>query len=185
MIELARLVEPESRALRKAYEDDIEAVVKKNEELVAKARFALYGTSVYPDATATLRLSFGQVRGWEEAGQPVTPFTHFAGAFDRATGRDPFALPASWIQKKPKIDASTPLDFSSTNDIIGGNSGSPVVDKEGRIVGLVFDGNIHSLGGAYYYDPKDNRTVSVHSSALVEALDKIYGANRIVNELRR
>jgi len=185
MIEFARLVEPESRAVRKAYEDDIEAVVKKNEELVAKARFALSGTSVYPDATSTLRLSFGQVHGWEEGGKPVPPFTNFGGAFERATGRDPFALPASWVQKKAKIDASTPLDFCTTHDTIGGNSGSPVIDKDARIVGLVFDGNIHSLGGAYYYDPKDNRAVSVDSSALMEALDKIYGASRIVSELRR
>jgi V8-like Glu-specific endopeptidase len=113
------------------------------------------------------------------------PVTTFAGAYERATGKDPFALPASWIQKKSKIDLSTPLDFCSTNDIIGGNSGSPVFDKDARIVGLVFDGNIHSLGGDYYYDPKDNRTVAVHSAGLLEALDKIYGATRITSEIKR
>jgi V8-like Glu-specific endopeptidase/molybdenum-dependent DNA-binding transcriptional regulator ModE len=185
MIELARLVEPDARAVRKIYEDDVEAVAKKNHELIAKARFAIYGTSVYPDATATLRLSFGQVRGWDEGGKPVAPITTFAGAFERATGKEPFALPASWLKNKDKIDLSTPLNFTTTNDIIGGNSGSPVLDKEARIVGLVFDGNIHSLGGDYYYDPKDNRMVAVHSAAIVEALDKIYGATRIVNELRQ
>jgi hypothetical protein len=184
MIELARLVEPDARAVRKTFEDEVEAVAKKNHELIARARFAVYGTSVYPDATATLRLSFGQVRGWDEGGKTVTPVTTFAGAFERHTGKDPFALPASWLKNKDKIDPSTPLDFCTTNDIIGGNSGSPVLDRDARIVGLVFDGNIHSLGGDYYYDPKDNRMVAVHSAALVEALDKIYGAARIVNELK-
>ena len=185
MIQFARTVEPDARAVRKTFEDDVESIAKKNHELVAKARFAIYGTSVYPDATQTLRLSFGQVRGWDELGKPVTPITNLGGAFERATGRDPFALPESWVQKKSKLDLSTPLNFCSTNDIIGGNSGSPVIDKDARIVGLVFDGNIHSLGGDYAYDPKDNRMVAVHSAAIVEALDKIYGAGRIVSELKR
>jgi hypothetical protein len=184
MIEFARLVEPESRAVRKTYEDDVEAIVKKNAELIAKARFQVYGTSVYPDATATLRLSFGQVRGWEEAGRKVTPVTTLGGAFDRATGKDPFALPKSWIDNKAKLDLSTPFNFSTTNDIIGGNSGSPVIDREARIVGLVFDGNIHSLGGDYAYDGKDNRAVSVHSAALLETLGNIYNATRIVDEIK-
>jgi hypothetical protein len=184
MIEFARLVEPEARAVRKSYEDDVESVVKKNAELIAKARFQIYGTSVYPDATATLRLSFGQVSGWEEQGKKVTPVTTLGGAFDRATGKDPFALPKSWTDNKAKLDLSTPLNFSTTNDIIGGNSGSPVVDQEGRIVGLVFDGNIHSLGGDYAYDGKDNRCVAVHSAALLETLDKIYSASRIVDEIK-
>ena len=184
MIEFARLVEPEARAVRKSYEDDIESVVKKNAELIAKARFQVYGTSIYPDATGTLRLSFGQVRGWEEAGRKVTPLTTLGGAFDRATGKDPFALPKSWIDNKAKLDLSTPFNFSTTNDIIGGNSGSPVVDKEGQIVGLIFDGNIHSLGGDYAYDGKDNRAVAVHSAALLETLDKIYSASRIAGEIK-
>jgi V8-like Glu-specific endopeptidase/molybdenum-dependent DNA-binding transcriptional regulator ModE len=184
MIEFARLVEPDARAMRKSYEDDIESVVKKNAELIAKARFQVYGTSIYPDATGTLRLSFGQVRGWEEAGRKVTPLTTLGGAFDRATGKDPFALPKSWIDNKAKLDLSTPFNFSTTNDIIGGNSGSPVVDKEGQIVGLVFDGNIHSLGGDYAYDGKDNRAVAVHSAALLETLDKIYNASRIAGEIK-
>jgi hypothetical protein len=184
MIELARLVEPDARALRGSYEDEVEAVVKKNAELIAKARFEVYGTSVYPDATATLRLSFGQVLGWEEAGKAVNPITNLGGAFERATGRDPFALPESWLKNKSRLDLSTPFNFCSTNDIIGGNSGSPVIDQDAQIVGLVFDGNIHSLGGDYLYDPKDNRAVAVHSAALLETLDKVYGAARIVGELR-
>jgi Peptidase S46 len=184
MIEFARLVESDARAVRKTYEDEVEAVIKKNAELLAKARFQVYGTSVYPDATGTLRLSFGQVRGWEEAGRKVTPVTTLGGAFDRATGKDPFALPKSWIDNKAKLDLSTPFNFSTTNDIIGGNSGSPVIDREGQIVGLVFDGNIHSLGGDYAYDGKDNRAVAVHSAALLETLDKIYNASRIVDEIK-
>jgi hypothetical protein len=184
MIELARLVDPEARAIRKTYEDEVEAVVKKNAELIAKARFRILGTSVYPDATSTLRVSFGKVRGWEEGGKAVVPFTTFEGAFERATGRDPFALPKSWVDAKSKLDMSTRLNFCTTNDIIGGNSGSPVIDRDARVVGLIFDGNIHSLGGDYAYDPKDNRAVAVHSAALLEALGKIYRANRIVSELK-
>jgi hypothetical protein len=157
--------------------------MKKNSELIAKARFRIYGTSVYPDATGTLRLSFGQVRGWVEGEKAVAPITDFAGAFERATGRDPFALPKSWLDKKAQLDLSTPLDFCTTNDIIGGNSGSPVVDKDARIVGLIFDGNIHSLGGDYFYDAQKNRAVAVASAGLVHALDKIYGATRILSEL--
>jgi len=184
MIEFVRLIDPDARAVRKSYEDEVEAVVKKNAELIAKARFQIYGTSVYPDATSTLRLSFGQVRGWEEDGKPVVPVTTFGGAFDRATGRDPFALPESWTAKKAKLDLAVPLNFCTTNDIIGGNSGSPIIDREARLVGIIFDTNIHGLGGDYLYDPKNNRSVGVHSAGIVEALDKIYGATRIVNELK-
>jgi hypothetical protein len=184
MIELARAVDPDARAVRRSYEDGVEAVVQKNSELIAKARFLLLGTSVYPDATGTLRISYGQVRGWEENGTPVSPFTTFGGAFERATGREPFLLPPSWLKAKSNIDLKTPLNFVTTNDIIGGNSGSPVIDRDARIVGLIFDGNIHSLGGDYFYAPKDNRAVAVDSRALVEALDKIYGARRIVDELK-
>lgn len=183
LIELMRLVDPDARAVRKAYEDQVESVEKKNGELIAKAAFAVYGTTRYPDATFTLRLAYGSVKGWNEAGHDVNPITTIGGAFDRATGRDPFALPKSWIDAKSKLSLTTPFNFSSTNDIIGGNSGSPVVDKDGRIVGLIFDGNIHSLGGDYGYDPATNRAVAVHSAALVEALDKVYGASRLLEEL--
>ena len=129
MIELARLVDPDARSVRKRFEDEVEAVVKQNSELIAKARFAVLGTSVYPDATATLRLSFGVVKGWEENGKTVSPITHFAGAFERATGQDPFALPPSWLAARARLDLGTPLNFCSTNDIIGGNSGSPVINQ--------------------------------------------------------
>jgi hypothetical protein len=184
MLELARHVDPFARELRKRYEDEVEAIIRKNSELIAKARFAVYGTSTYPDATATLRLSFGQVLGYEDRGRPNTPFTTLRQAFERATGNEPFALPGSWVTAKPRLDLSTPLNFCTTNDIIGGNSGSPVIDRDARIVGLVFDGNIFSLGGDYFYDPERNRAVAVHSNAIVQALDKIYNARRILEDLK-
>jgi hypothetical protein len=185
LILFARAVDPEARAVRREYEERVEGVVKSNSELIAKAKFVAYGTSVYPDATFTLRLSYGSVKGWSEAGQPVNPLTKIRGVFDRATGKEPFALPKSWVDARPKLDLDTPFNFCSTNDIIGGNSGSPVVDKDARIVGLIFDGNIHSLGGEFGFDPASNRAVAVHSSALVHALEKVYGASRVLAELKR
>lgn len=184
LIELMKKIDPDARAIRKRYEDGVEAVESKNGELIAKARFEVYGTSMYPDATGSHRLSFGTIKGYMENGKTVNPVTTFAGAFDRHTGEDPFALPASWLAAKGKLDMSTPFDFASTNDIIGGNSGSPVINKDAEVVGLIFDGNIQSLGGDYGFDAAVNRAVSVHSSALIEALSKIYGASRIVDELK-
>ncbi len=180
---LAKQVDPEARALRKRYEDEVEAVEKKNAELLAQARFDKYGTSVYPDATFTLRLSDGVVKGWNEKGTPVKPFTEIAGAFDRATGFDPFKLPDSWIKAKDQLNGAQRFDFVTSNDIIGGNSGSPMINRKAEVVGLVFDGNIESLGGDYWFDERVNRTVAVHSGAIVEALRKVYGAERIVKEI--
>lgn len=184
LIELARKIDVDARQVRTKYEDNIEGVVKKNSEIIARARFKIYGTRVYPDATFTLRLSFGVVKGWNEDGREVAPLTTIGGAFERATGEPPFALPKSWLAAKNKLDLTTPLDFCSTNDIVGGNSGSPVIDRNAEVVGLIFDGNIHSLGGDYVFDEAKNRAVSVHSSGLLEALDKIYGATRIRDELK-
>ncbi len=184
MIQLARLIDADARAVRKLYEDNVESVERKNGELIAKAEFAVYGSSVYPDATFTLRLAYGSVKGWNEAGREVNPITNLGGAFERATGKEPFALPKSWLDAKSKLNLSTPFNFVSTNDIIGGNSGSPIIDKDARVVGLIFDGNIHSLGGDYGYDPATNRAVSVASAALVETLDKVYGAQRLIAELK-
>ncbi|HEX4803510.1 MAG TPA: S46 family peptidase [Myxococcaceae bacterium] len=184
MIQLARKVDGDARAVRKLYEDDIESVEKKNQELIAKANFEIFGTSHYPDATFTARVSYGQVKGWIENGKPVAPITTMAGAFERNTGREPFALPNSWLGAKSRLNLSTAMNFTTTNDIIGGNSGSPVINKNAEIIGLVFDGNIHSLGGDFGFDEALNRTVAVHSAALLEALGKIYGANRILDELR-
>ena len=183
MIVLARAIDPDSRAVRRMYEDEIESVVKKGSEAIARARIAVEGTSGYPDATFTLRLSYGTVKGWTEGKKVVPPFTTFAGAFERHTGREPFALPRSWLDARPRLDLQVPLNFVATTDIIGGNSGSPMVDRDGRLVGLVFDGNIGSLGGNYGFDEKVNRTVAVDTAGILQALDKVYGANRVLEEL--
>jgi hypothetical protein len=153
---------------------------------VAAAKFELEGKSNYPDATFTLRLTYGSVKGYEENGRHVNPLTTIAGAFERATGRDPFRLPDSWLRAKDngQLNVGTPFNMCTTNDIIGGNSGSPVFDKDRQIVGLIFDGNIQSLGGEYGFDETVNRAISVHSAALMEALDHVYGARRIVSELK-
>jgi hypothetical protein len=186
MIQLAKLVDPDARAIRKWHDEEIETLEISGAEKIAAAKFELEGKSNYPDATFTLRLSYGAVKGYDENGRHVSPITTFAGAFERATGRDPFKLPESWLKanENHQVNTATPLNMCTTNDIIGGNSGSPVFDKGRQIVGLVFDGNIHSLGGDYGFDETVNRTVAVHSAALIEALDHIYGAKRIVSELK-
>jgi hypothetical protein len=183
MIELARALDPDARAIRKKMETEVDGPLKRQQELLAKARFAVYGDTTYPDATFTLRLSYGAVKGWVEGDKPVAPFTTMGGAFDRATGADPFALPDSWIKAKSRLNLDTPLNFVTTNDIIGGNSGSPLVNRKGEVAGLIFDGNIESLGGEYGFDAAVNRSVAVDSAALLEAMDKIYGAGRLVKEL--
>jgi V8-like Glu-specific endopeptidase len=184
MIELARALDPDARAIRKKIETEIDGPMKRQQELLAKARFAVYGDSLYPDATFTLRLSYGTVKGWKEGDHDVAPFTVVGGAFERATGADPFRLPDSWIKAQGKLDLSTPMNVVTTNDIIGGNSGSPLVNRKGEVAGLIFDGNIHSLGGDYGYDPVLNRAVAVDSAVLLEAMDKVYGATRLVKELK-
>ncbi|HEX8441138.1 S46 family peptidase [Archangium sp.] len=183
MLELIRSLEDEARAVRKRYEEEVESVVDKNGELIARARFEAYGTSTYPDATFTLRLSFGQVKGYSEEGKTVEPFTFISGLYERATGEDPFRLPPSWLKAKPHLELQTPFNFVSSNDIIGGNSGSPLFNKEAEIVGIVFDGNIQSLGGEYGFDEAVNRTVSVHSQGILEGLRKVYDARRLLEEL--
>jgi hypothetical protein len=182
-IRFVRAIDPRARELRKRYEAQVEAVESKNFERISKVRFAREGKDTYPDATFSLRLSYGAVKGWTEAGVPVPPFTYIGGAFDRATGADPFRLPDSWIKAKDRLDASKPFNFVSDNDIIGGNSGSPVVAADGRLVGLIFDGNIHSLGGDFWFDDSKNRAVSVDSAAILEAMDKVYGAGALVKEM--
>jgi hypothetical protein len=184
MLELVRSFDAEARAVRQRFETEIDGPLKRQLEALAKARFAVYGESIYPDATFTLRLSYGQVKGYEENGKQIPPLTTLAGAFERHTGAEPFALPKSWLAAKSKLDLSTPFNVATTNDIIGGNSGSPLVNQQGEVVGLVFDGNIQSLGGEYGFDETQNRAVSVHSAAVIEALDKVYGAKRLVEELR-
>jgi hypothetical protein len=153
---------------------------------LAEAIFALQGTSQYPDATFTLRLSFGEVKGYPENGKDVPPFTLLGGAFDHeaANGaKDPYKLPASWHQAKSRLNLGVPFNFVSTADIIGGNSGSPVVNRAGELVGLIFDGNIQSLTADYAYSEVQSRAVSVHSSAIQEAMRVVYGAGALADEL--
>ena len=183
MLEFVRSFDAEARAIRERYEQEVESVVEKNGELIARARFEAYGTSTYPDATFTLRLSFGQVKGYVEDGQQVQPFTFLSGLYERATGEEPFRLPPSWLKARPRLNLQTPFNFVSTNDIIGGNSGSPIFNKDAEIVGIVFDGNIQSLGGEYGFDEATNRTVSVHGEGILEGLRKVYDARRLLEEL--
>lgn len=183
MIALAREIDGESRAVRKIYEDEVQAPVATAQEKIAKARFAVLGTNAYPDATFTLRLSYGAVDGWMENGQKVEPYTQLSRLYERTTGKDPFRLPQVWLDAKDKLDPSTPFCFVTTNDIVGGNSGSPLVDAKGQLVGLAFDGNIHSIAGSFWYDQKMNRTVAVHPAIIIAALKDVYGAQGLVNEL--
>ena len=152
-------------------------------EKIARARFALYGDSLYPDATFTLRLSYGKIAGWSRQGRTVGPFTTFSGLYDRATGQPPFDLDPRWTEARSSLNPNTIFDFSTTNDIIGGNSGSPAIDAKGEVIGAVFDGNIYSLGGDYGYDGALNRSVVVSTGAVTEALHKVYGADALVREL--
>jgi hypothetical protein len=182
MLALALKVDAEARAARKAWEEKVDAVVKKNGELLAEARRVVQGTAGYPDATFTLRVSFGRVRPAEGEESAMTTV---GDLFGRSTGAFPFALSPSWAAARGKIAARTPMNVATTNDIIGGNSGSPLLDKNGDVVGLVFDGNLPSLGGRYFYEPKKNRAVAVHASAIRAALQHVYGAQHILAELDR
>jgi Peptidase S46 len=184
MIRLALDVDAESRAVRKRYEDEVEAPTRLATEKIARARFAIFGTDVYPDATFTLRLNFGAVQGWNEDGTMVEPFTRLERVFERATGQDPFRVPASWEAVKSRLDLKTPFNFATNNDIVGGNSGSPMVNARGEIVGLAFDGNIHSISGAYWFDTARNRTIGVHPAIMREALSKVYAADALLQELQ-
>jgi hypothetical protein len=183
MIRLARLVEPDARAVLDRYKKEVEAVETSATERISRARFLIEGASVYPDATFTLRMTYGAVEGWDEAGKKVGPFATFGALYPRVTGKDPFALPASWLAAKSKLQPGTTINFVATTDITGGNSGSPMVDKNGQLVGLCFDGNIHSIGGSFWFDPTKNRTVAVDSGGMLEALRTVYGADRLVAEL--
>jgi Peptidase S46 len=185
MIEIARAIDPTARQAKKVYEAQEEIKHEAYAE-IAKARFATEGTSTYPDATFTLRLSYGTVRGYEENGKQIPAFTNFEGLYQRSDDHDnnpPFDLPQRWLDKKPNLDVTTPFDFVSDADIIGGNSGSPVVNKAGEFVGIIFDGNIQSLVLDCIYTNKQARAVSVDSAAIIEALRNIYDAQPLVNEL--
>jgi hypothetical protein len=181
-----RRLDPVYRAQRKWYEDEIESSLVAEGNKIAKARFAVWGKSTYPDATFTLRLSYGHVAGYELGTTQVAAFTSFYGLYDRAQGhseKPPFDLAPRVKAAQDKVKLGTRLNFATTNDIIGGNSGSPVVNAKGEYVGLIFDGNIQSLVGRYAYDDTRNRAVAVHSSGILEAMRSIYGMDALADEV--
>jgi len=176
-------IDPYSRGVREDFETNVEAPFARGGEKIARALFNLRGFAVYPDATGTLRLSFGRAKGpMKDDG--IGPFvTTIGGAFVRNTGRDPFALPESWLAAKNKLKLDVPLNVTTTNETVGGNSGSPLLNKNAELIGLVFDSNLSGRGNAYVYRMED-RTVAVDSACILEILSKVYGANRIVDEIR-
>jgi hypothetical protein len=186
MIVLARALEPDAQAVAKRYESEVTNVQAVAYPKIGQAVFAVDGAKAYPDATGTLRLSYGTVKGYREGTAMIPPYTDLAGIFARSAAHNaqsPYDLAPSWTAAKPTLDLKTPFDFVSTNDIVGGNSGSAVVNKKGELVGLIFDGNIQSLPGYFIYDEEINRAVSVDSRAIMEALRKIYKAQRLVDEM--
>jgi hypothetical protein len=183
MMELARALDGDSRAIRRQFEDEVEAPTTAASQRIAVERIKALGDQVYPDATFTLRLNYGRVSGWIEAGTPVEAFTHLDRAFERAMGAAPFKIPDSWMKVKDQLDLHTPVCISTSNDIVPGNSGSPLINAQGKIVGLMFDGNIHSISGVYWYDAARNRAIAVHPAIIREALGKVYGAKSLLAEL--
>lgn len=183
MLVYARRLDDRMRDIKKAVDQAYAGPLASASGKLADARFAAYGADVYPDATFTLRISYGKVAGWKERGKDVPATTTLGGTFDRATGSDPFDLPRGFAANQAKIDKDAVYDFVTTNDIIGGNSGSPVIDKAGTVIGAAFDGNIHSLGGNYGYEGEVNRTVVVSTAAITEALRDIYPNPALAKEL--
>lgn len=185
-IELARLVEPRARELRRRYDNEVLAVERDAYSRIAQAVFATEGDAAYPDGTFTLRLSYGSVKSYSENGKRIDPFTQLRGLYARAdqhAHKAPYQLPERWLKAKTALDLTTPYNFVTTNDIVGGNSGSPVINAAGQLVGLIFDGNIQSLPGYFIYDGADMRAVAVDARGMIESLRKVYGADVIVNEL--
>lgn len=186
MIQVALLVDPVARKARKVYDEQVTEPLRQAYAAIARARFEKFGSQEAPDATFTLRLSFGTIKGYQEDGRLVPAFTTFGGLYQHSAehnDKPPFKLPASWVKARPKLNMQTPFNFVSTCDIIGGNSGSPTVNKEGQLVGIIFDGNIQSLVLDYAYSEVQARAVSVDSRAITEALRKVYGAGPLADEL--
>jgi hypothetical protein len=179
MIRLARALDGAARVVRKRLEDELEAVTRANATKIAQARFAIYGAAEYPDATGTLRLSYGPVKGYGK----IPYATDFAGMYVHATGEEPFRLPESFLKAKGALAPGTPLNFVSTCDIIGGNSGSPTVNAKGEVVGIIFDSNLEAMANRFVYDEVEGRAVHVASQGIIEALRKVYKAERVVREL--
>jgi hypothetical protein len=183
MIKFVLATDRATRDVRQAYETEVSGPTDRAAGRIAEIRFAALGTGTYPDATFTPRVTFGTVKGWAEGGRTVEPFTRFAGLWERATDYFPFKLAPRWQAARGRIDDTVAFNMVTDTDIIGGNSGSPVVDINGGVVGAIFDGNIHSLGGAFGFDENLNRSVSVTTAAITEALDKVYGARALLKEL--
>jgi len=183
MIVFVRAWDEDARALRTQFATQVEGPIARAHERIARARFQAFGTNLYPDATFSPRVSYGRVQGWNEGGRAIPAFTYARGIYERATGQAPFALPQSWRDAQPRLDGGTIFSVSTTHDVTGGNSGSPLLDREGRVVGAVFDGNIHSLGGEYFYDGALNRTVTVGATAIRMALADVYRMDALVAEL--
>jgi hypothetical protein len=188
MIVLARSIDAEARSLRKRYEEEVTGVERTGYSKIARALFETEGTKLYPDATFTLRLSYGAVKGYMENGQKIEPFTTLGGLYERSTkfsAKFPYNLPPRWTEKKSAVNLKTPFNFVSDNDIIGGNSGSPTINKDAELVGLIFDGNIQSLVGNFIFDESVNRAISVDSRGMLEILRNIFGAKEIADELTK
>jgi len=186
IIVVTRLIDAKAREARTRYESEVTGVERANYSKIARARFETEGTKLYPDATFTLRLSYGAVEGYMENGKKVPPFTTLGGLYARADSfkqEFPYNLPPRWLEKKKDLNLNTPFNFVSTNDIIGGNSGSPSINQNGELVGLIFDGNIQSLVGDFIYDGSVNRAISVDSRGMLEVLKKVFNANEIAAEL--
>jgi hypothetical protein len=188
MIILARSIDPKARELRKRFESEVTGVERANYAKIARAKFETEGSKLYPDATFTLRLSYGTVKGYMENGKRVPPFTTLGGLYERSAhfkGEFPYNLPPRWLAKKSAVNLGTQFNFVTTNDIIGGNSGSPTINKDAELIGLIFDGNIQSLVGDYIYDESVNRAISVDVRAMTEVLRKVFDANEIADELTK
>ena len=187
MIQFAKMLEPEARRLRQI-SDELSELQRQAYSKITDAYFAIKGTDTYPDATFTLRLAFGSVKGYEEDGMSIAPWTSIAGAYEHEKSHGAagdWKLPESWHAHRESLDPKTPFNFVCTADIIGGNSGSPVINAQAELVGVIFDGNIQSLTSDYFYSDQQGRAVSVHSSVIVESLKKIYGAERLAEEMGR
>lgn len=184
MIQYAIKLDPAARKLRQDYDRRVTSPTRIASEKIARVRFKTYGTATYPDATYTLRLSYGKVDGWTWRDRTIEPYTRIKGLYERATGYEPYQLSEHFASAKDDLNGNTVLNFTTTTDIVGGNSGSPVVNGKGEVIGTIFDGNIHSLGGNFAYDPQLNRSVSVSAAAITEVLEKVYSLQYLTKELK-
>ena len=183
MIVFVRSWDSDARQIRERYETQVEGPVARAHERIARARFRAFGTNTYPDATGTPRVSYGRIRGWTEGDRTIPYFTNIDGLYARNTGADPFHLPQRWLDTRSRLNGATIYNVATTTESVGGSSGSPLLDREGRVVGANFDGNIHATAGTFFYDPTLNRSVTVTTTAMRAALRDVYGMNALLTEL--